>query len=109
MTAAAPLAGTIGHAGSTADPAELLHRRYRQDRRPEIGVLTETIALQLESEHRDSNTNVRVLVTRAQDQLVQNVRPALLMLLGAGSYSLDRKFGLDRPAVEAQRPATAGA
>ena len=43
----------------------------------------ETIALQLESEHRDSNTNVRVLVTRAQDQLVQNVRPALLMLLGA--------------------------
>jgi len=31
----------------------------------------------------------------------------VLMMLGAGSYSLDRKFGLDRPAVEAQRPATA--
>ena len=49
----------------------------------EARVEMETIALQLESEHRDSNTNVRVLVTRAQDQLVQNVRPALLMLLGA--------------------------
>jgi putative ABC transport system permease protein len=43
----------------------------------------DTIAHQLETEHRDSNTNVRVLVTRAQDQLVQNVRPALLMLVGA--------------------------
>jgi putative ABC transport system permease protein len=43
----------------------------------------DTIARQLESEHAESNTNVRVLVTRAQDQLVQNVRPALFMLLGA--------------------------
>jgi putative ABC transport system permease protein len=43
----------------------------------------DTIARQLEAEHRDANTNVRALVTRAQDQLVQNVRPALLMLLGA--------------------------
>ena len=43
----------------------------------------DTIAQQLEAEHRDSNTNVRALVTRAQDQLVQNVRPALLMLVGA--------------------------
>jgi putative ABC transport system permease protein len=41
------------------------------------------IARQLEAEHGDSNTDVHVLVTRAQDQLVQNVRPALLMLLGA--------------------------
>ena len=41
------------------------------------------IAKQLEREHPDSNTNTAVLVTRVQDQLVQNVRPALLMLLGA--------------------------
>ena len=31
----------------------------------------------------------------------------VLLMLGAGSYSLDRRFGLDRPAVEAQRPAAA--
>src|SRR4030095_3114690 len=43
----------------------------------------ETIARQLEHEHPDANTNSRILVTRVQDQLVQNVRPALLMLLGA--------------------------
>lgn len=48
----------------------------------------DTISKQLESEHRDSNTNVRALVTRAQDQVVQNVRPALLMLLGAVSLIL---------------------
>ena len=41
------------------------------------------IARQLETEYPDSNKNVRALVTRAQDQLVQNVRPALLMLTGA--------------------------
>jgi putative ABC transport system permease protein len=41
------------------------------------------IARQLEAEYPDSNKNVRVLVTRAQDLLVQNVRPALLMLTGA--------------------------
>jgi putative ABC transport system permease protein len=41
------------------------------------------IAQQLEREHPETNTNTRVLVTRVQDQLVQNVRPALLMLLGA--------------------------
>ncbi|HEX8030510.1 MAG TPA: ABC transporter permease [Vicinamibacterales bacterium] len=43
----------------------------------------DTIARQLEAEHTDSNKNVRALITVAQDQLVQNVRPALLMLLGA--------------------------
>jgi putative ABC transport system permease protein len=43
----------------------------------------ETITRQLESEYPDSNKNVRAIVTRAQDQLVQNVRPALMMLLGA--------------------------
>ena len=41
------------------------------------------IAHQLEKEYPESNTNVRVLVTRAQDQLVQNIRPALLLLTGA--------------------------
>ncbi len=41
------------------------------------------IALQLEQEYPDSNRHVRALVTPLQDQMVQNVRPALLMLLGA--------------------------
>jgi putative ABC transport system permease protein len=43
----------------------------------------EAVARQLEVERPDSNTGVRVLVNRAQDQLVQNVRPALLMLSAA--------------------------
>lgn len=43
----------------------------------------ETISQQLEAQYPDSNKNVRALVTRAQDQLVQNVRPALLLLTGA--------------------------
>ena len=43
----------------------------------------DAIARQLETEFPDSNKNTRAIVTRAQDQLVQNVRPALLMLLGA--------------------------
>ena len=41
------------------------------------------IAQQLEAEYPDSNKSVRVLVTQAQDLLVQNIRPALLMLTGA--------------------------
>jgi putative ABC transport system permease protein len=41
------------------------------------------IAQQLEAEYADSNRNVRVLVTRAQDQLVQSIRPALGLLTGA--------------------------
>ena len=41
------------------------------------------IARQLEIEYPDSNKNVRVLVTRTQDQLVQNIRPALVLLTGA--------------------------
>jgi putative ABC transport system permease protein len=43
----------------------------------------DTIARQLEAQYPDSNKSVRALVNRAQDQLVQNIRPALLMLLGA--------------------------
>ena len=43
----------------------------------------DTIARQLEAQYPDSNKSVRALINRAQDQLVQNVRPALLMLLGA--------------------------
>ncbi|MFL6281049.1 MAG: ABC transporter permease [Vicinamibacterales bacterium] len=41
------------------------------------------ISAQLESEFPESNKNVRVLVTQAQDQLVQNIRPAILLLTGA--------------------------
>ncbi len=43
----------------------------------------ETIAQQLEAQYPDSNKNVRVLITPALDLVVQNVRPALLMLTGA--------------------------
>ncbi|HWI16987.1 MAG TPA: ABC transporter permease [Vicinamibacterales bacterium] len=43
----------------------------------------DTISRQLEAEYPDSNKNTRALINLAQDQLVQNVRPALLMLLGA--------------------------
>jgi putative ABC transport system permease protein len=49
----------------------------------QAGVEMDAISRQLETEHPDSNTNVRALVTRAQDLLVQNVRQALGMLLGA--------------------------
>ena len=41
------------------------------------------ISLALEQEFPESNRNVRALVTPLQDQMVQNVRPALLLLLGA--------------------------
>ncbi|MGB2715646.1 MAG: ABC transporter permease [Vicinamibacterales bacterium] len=41
------------------------------------------IARQLEAAFPESNKNVRVLVTPAQDVLVQNVKPAILMLTGA--------------------------
>ena len=43
----------------------------------------DTIARQLEAQYPESNKSVRALINRAQDQVVQNVRPALLMLLGA--------------------------
>ena len=43
----------------------------------------DAIAQQLEAEFRDSNTSVRVLVSRVQEQMVQNVRPALLILSAA--------------------------
>jgi putative ABC transport system permease protein len=41
------------------------------------------ISQQLEAEFPDANRNVRALVTRVQDQAVQNVRPALLLLTAA--------------------------
>jgi putative ABC transport system permease protein len=41
------------------------------------------ISRQLEAEFADANKNVRALVNRVEDQVVQNVRPALLMLTGA--------------------------
>ena len=43
----------------------------------------DAVAGQLEAQYPDSNKDVRVLVTPAQELLVQNVRPALLMLTGA--------------------------
>jgi putative ABC transport system permease protein len=43
----------------------------------------DTIAQQLEAEFPDSNRNIRALVTPVQDLLVQNIRPALVMLTGA--------------------------
>jgi putative ABC transport system permease protein len=43
----------------------------------------ETISQQLEAEFPESNKNTRALVTPAQDLLVQNIRPALVMLTGA--------------------------
>ena len=43
----------------------------------------DAIARQLEAEFPESNKDVRVLVTPAQDVLVQNVKPALVMLTGA--------------------------
>lgn len=49
----------------------------------EARVEMDAIAAQLEAQFPESNKNVRVLVTRAQDVLVNNVRPALFMLLGA--------------------------
>jgi putative ABC transport system permease protein len=48
----------------------------------------ERIATQLEAEHPQFNRNVRARVTRLQDVVVQNVRPALLVLLGAVSLVL---------------------
>jgi putative ABC transport system permease protein len=41
------------------------------------------ISAQLEAQYPDANRNVRALVARAQDQLVHNIRPALLLLTGA--------------------------
>jgi putative ABC transport system permease protein len=47
--------------------------------RSEIAV----IAKRLENQYPESNTNVSSLVDLMQDQMVQNVRPALLVLIGA--------------------------
>ena len=43
----------------------------------------QSISLALEQEFPESNRNVRALVTPLQEQVVQNVRPALLLLLGS--------------------------
>ncbi|HEY6348110.1 MAG TPA: ABC transporter permease [Candidatus Angelobacter sp.] len=43
----------------------------------------EVIAKRLEKQYPESNTNVSSLVDPMQDQIVQNVRPALLVLVGA--------------------------
>ena len=48
----------------------------------------EMISAQLEVEHPQFNRNLRAQVTPLQDLLVQNVRPALLVLLGAVSLVL---------------------
>jgi putative ABC transport system permease protein len=50
-----------------------------EEARVEMGAIAE----QLEAQYPESNKDVRVHVTPAQDQLVQNIRPALLMLTGA--------------------------
>jgi len=41
------------------------------------------ISAQLEAEYSESNKNLRALVTPAQEQLVKNIRPAILLLTGA--------------------------
>ena len=48
----------------------------------------QAVASQLAVEHPEANEGVEVLVTRAHDQLVQNVRPSLLLLLGAVALML---------------------
>ena len=48
----------------------------------------DTISRQLEAEYPQFNRDVRARVTPLQDLLVQNVRPALLVLLGAVSLVL---------------------
>ena len=69
----------------------------------------DAIARQLEAEFPESNRNVRVLVTRAQDQLVQNVRPALLLLLGRGrARAADRLRERRQPAARARRRSAEG-
>ena len=49
----------------------------------EARVEMDAVARQLEAQYPESNRNVRVLVTPVQDLLVQNVRTALRLLLGA--------------------------
>ena len=50
-----------------------------QQARAEMAVIAERLAKQ----YPENNTNVKALVDPMQDQIVQNVRPALLVLLGA--------------------------
>jgi putative ABC transport system permease protein len=52
---------------------------HLEQARSEIDV----IAKRLEKQYPDTNTNVSSLVDLMQDQIVQNVRPALLVLIGA--------------------------
>jgi putative ABC transport system permease protein len=46
------------------------------------------IAKRLEQQYPDFNSGTEAIVNRMQDQLVENVRPALLMLLGAVAFVL---------------------
>lgn len=48
----------------------------------------ETIARRLEQQYPEHNTGKSIIVNRMQTQLVQNVRPALLMILGAVGFVL---------------------
>ncbi len=43
----------------------------------------DAISAQLEAENPESNKSVRALINPAQEQLVQNIRPAILVLTGA--------------------------
>lgn len=47
-----------------------------------------TIGKRLEQQYPDFDTNVLTLVNPMQEQLVQNIRPALLMILGAVGFVL---------------------
>lgn len=49
----------------------------------EARVEMDGISAQLEVEYPESNKNLRALVTPAQEQLVKNIRPAILLLTGA--------------------------
>lgn len=48
----------------------------------------DTIAKRLEQQYPEHNTGKSIIVNRMQAQLVQNVRPALLMILGAVGFVL---------------------
>jgi putative ABC transport system permease protein len=50
-----------------------------EEARTEMDQISKT----LEAEYPESNRNVRALLTRVQDQVVLNIRPALLLLTGA--------------------------
>ena len=47
-----------------------------------------TIAKRLEQQYPEHNTDKAIIVNQMQSQLVDNVRPALLMILGAVGFVL---------------------